>query len=203
MPRSSQVSSGPPPAMTWSGAAPVLILAVIFDILRFLFEWFVFFGPALAAGLCTAATGGTLSLGVICGVAAAGGGIAAAPALETFGIVMAMAVGLIGWLVIGIILLKANARIFRENAVWFVASLLGSELPFLGSIPFMTAILWRMYAVQIRKEKDGLRRYQDAQTAEQLRQRQQLAAQIASQEAAAANDSATGEEIPEDEQQTA
>lgn len=192
----------PPPVMTWRKAAPVLAIAAVFDALRFLFEWFVFFGPALAGVGCTYLTGGTVATGILCGAAATGGGVAAAPALEAFGIVMAMATGLLGWLSIALILLKGNARIFRENFIWFAGSLLGSEVPILGSVPFMTLILWKMYRTQIRKERAELKLYEAAEAVRAKREREYL---LAAEQAQAATDAAYAtaatdgpDEIPDD-----
>lgn len=212
MPKNSRAKSSgdPPPVMTWGKAAPVLILAVVFDALRFMFEWFIFFGPAAAAAVCTAAvsSGNTLATtlgGIGCTAAATAGGIAAAPVFETFGIIMAMIAGFIGWLVIGAILLRGNARIFKENFLWFAGSLLVSEVPFVGSVPAITLILWRMYANQIKQEKADLKRYEEARATEQRQSQSQAAAleqqavNTAAYEAAAAQQEAESgeEEIPE------
>lgn len=182
--------------MTWGKALPVIIVAVVFDALRFMFEWFIIFGPAIAAAACTAIGSsyvGTTISGVVCASGAAVGGFFGAAFIGPFGIVMAMATGLAGWLTIFIILMIFNERIFKENALWFAGSLLISEVPFVGSIPALSVVLWRMYHVQIKVEKAALKKFEKEQVDAQLEERRQQAANDAVY-AEAAND----EEIPED-----
>lgn len=171
--------------MTWAKALPVLAIALIFDALRFLFEQFWFFGPALAAVYCTAKVNGVLTawttglLGAktaaaACGAGAAVAGYFGAPAFEAFGVVMAIAVGLFGWMTVGLILIITNSRIFKENeghALWFVVSLLISETPIIGSIPGFTIITAKMYSTQIKKDKEALKKYNERQTAELMQAR--------------------------------
>jgi glucan phosphoethanolaminetransferase (alkaline phosphatase superfamily) len=179
-------SQEPPEVMTWGKATPVLVVCVIFDALRFMFEWFIFFGPALAGLICTVAAGntsvgsavGTAVTGSVCATGAALAGVAGVEVTAPLGVVMAMATGLAGWLTVGIILIIFNGRIFKENALWFAASLLVSEVPFIGSIPAITLIVWRMYSNQIRIEKAAMKAYEASRAAEQLQQRQQQEAQL-------------------------
>lgn len=157
--------------MTWMKALPVLVIALVFDALRFVFEQFWFFGPALAGVYCTAKVNGVLTawttglLGAktaaaACGAGATVAGYFGAPAFEAFGVVMAIAVGLFGWMTVGLILIITNSRIFKENeghALWFIASLLISETPIIGSIPGFTIITVKMYNTQIKKDKENLK----------------------------------------------
>ena len=188
-------SSEPPKVMTWKRALPVLILCVVFDALRLMFEMFWFFGPALVAIYCTVKGSETLSTvtfgllgtgtaGVVCSSAAIAAGIVGAAVIESFGVMMAMATGLAGWLTIGIILIIFNRRIFEENALWFAASLLVSEIPIVGSIPAMTIVVWKMYSTQIKIEKAVLKKYEEEQKAAQLRERRQQEAQLMQLQAA-------------------
>jgi hypothetical protein len=115
--------------------------------------------------------------------AAAGGvlGYFGAVPIEAFGVIMAMTVGLMGWLAIGLMLIITNSRIFEENAghaLWFAGSLLISEIPIIGTIPALTIIVWRMYRVQIKKEAAALQKYESEQAAAlaEERQQQQIAA---------------------------
>lgn len=182
-------NSKPPKTMTWSKAVPVLIVCIIFDALRMFFEQFWFFGPALAAAACTGAVSSWvgslwgLTAAACTGVAAALGYFGAAP-IETFGVIMAMAVGLMGWLTIGLILILTDARIFEENAghaLWFAASLLVSEVPIVGTIPALTIIVWRMYRTQIHKEAVARRQYESEQAAtleEEREERQRQATEL-------------------------
>ncbi len=179
----------PPEPMTWSRAMPILVTALIFDALRFLFTMFWFFGPALAALYCTSSVNGALgtTVGGVAGKIVAGGcsvtagvaGYLTAPALETFGIVMAMAVGLLGWMIIGLIFLLTNPRGLKENTgniLWFVASLLLSEIPFIDAVPTLSVTMAKLYYSQIRKEKADWASYQEASAAEEQALRNQRVA---------------------------
>ncbi|MFZ2167766.1 MAG: hypothetical protein WAV50_02755 [Minisyncoccia bacterium] len=170
--------------MTWAKAVPVLVLALVFDALRLFFEMFWFFGPAIAALYCTdAASSWVGSLwgltAAACTTVAALAGAYASPATTAFGVVMAIAVGLIGWMTLGLILIMTNARMFKENAgntLWFVGSLLVSETPLLGAVPALTGSLARLYSVQIKKEKAVFRAYQKEEADRQVKERQEQAA---------------------------
>lgn len=154
----------PPEVTTMRQALPILAVCVVFDALRGMFEWFVFFGPALAALYCTIKLGGTLGTtasGFICTTAAGIAGVFGAEFTAPFGIVMAMAVGFAGWLAIGLYLVKNNPRIFKENALWFGGSLILSEIPFVGSLPAFTLIVWKMYRTQIRVETAQFKKWEE------------------------------------------
>jgi hypothetical protein len=181
-----------PKTMTWGRAAPVLALCFVFDALRFIFEMFWFFGPALAAFACTLGVNSTIGttvasvagklVGAACGAAATAGGILGAEVIAPFGIVMAMAVGFAGWIAIGLITLMTNARMLQEermNILWFMGSLATSEVPFIGALPALTITMVRLYHAQIKKEKAVLKKHLKQQAAEQVRDRQQQAAQLA------------------------
>lgn len=194
-------SEPPPEVMTWKKATPVLIGAVVFDLMRIFFEFFWFFGPALAALWCTvkatdvAGVAGTYVGGALCGSAAVAAGIVGAVAIETFGIVMAMAVGFAGWLVIGGWLMKTNPRIFKENALWFAGSLLVSEIPFVGAIPAITIIVWKMHRTQIKIEEAAYTKWEK----ENADAQQEAANDAVYEQAQAANEERyTEEEIPEE-----
>ncbi|MEK7135820.1 MAG: hypothetical protein AAB831_01520 [Patescibacteria group bacterium] len=208
--------SGPPKVMTWGKATPALVISVISDALRLMFVGFIFFGPAMAGLYCTSTTSGWVgSLGGLTTAACTAGAVALGfygfvPA-ATFGTVMAMAVGLLGWLVVGGWLWAKNSRIFKENTLWFVGSLLFSEMPFIGAIPAITASVWKMHSNQIKIEKavfakwkkeNAERQRQAAQQAQlmQAKAMQQQAANDATyNQIQAANDEKyNGEEIPEE-----
>lgn len=224
-----RVSTEPPKVMTWGKASPIIIVAIVFDLVRAFFTFFWFLGPALAAAYCTMTASGALSswtfglLGTktaaaICAAVAIGAGGAAVEVTAPFGAVMAMAIGFAGWLTIGGYLAITNARVFKENALWFVASLAISEVPFLDAIPALTLTLWRMYNRQIKLEKAAMKKYQEEKAAEQQQERARQAAKIAQiqaaqqtqnmQQEAAANDErfnqeqaandASYDEIPDD-----
>jgi hypothetical protein len=172
-------SQEPPPAMTWAKASPVLVLCIIFDALRFMFNQFWFFGPVLIGIGTSAVIDG--AVGKVAGVIAGGASVLGAPELQVFGIVMAMAVGLFGWLTIGLLLITTNTRIFKENAgnaLWFIASLGISEIPFIGALPALTGTVLKMYGTQIKKEKRALKQYEQQQATERLQEQKQQAAEL-------------------------
>lgn len=202
-------SSQPPEVMTWGRATPILAACAVIDALRFMFEMFWFFGPAIAALYCTVKADsvvgslGGLTAGV-CSLAAGAAGTVAVPAIEAFGVVMAMAVGLAGWFLIGLILTTTNKRIFKENAVWFAGSLLISEAPIVNALPAMTVIVWKMYSNQIKIEKAAMKKYEEDHAAEmreeqqrQLLIQQQVAEQMRRVKQEAANDAEYTQKIKE------
>jgi len=204
----------PPPVMTWSKALPVIIVAGIFDAIRIFFEMFWFFGPAMAAIVCAAKATeyvGASAGNLLCGAAATVGGVAISEITTPFGVVMAMAVGLFGFLTLGLWILMTNSRIFKANAtgsLWFMGSLAVSEVPIVGAFPSFTVVLWKLYGTQIKAEKAALKKYleknADAELAERNRQTTQLiqiqTAQAAEAEQEAADDD---EYTPEEVRETA
>lgn len=177
----------PPQTMTWMRAAPVLILCVLFDALRAFFNLFWFFGPALAALYCTVEVSdavGSLG-GVVAGVCTAGAvtaGWLAFGAIEIFGVIMAMAVGLIGWLTIFFIQFINNAGIFKENFAMIIRIVLGlllSEIPIINALPSLTVLNATMFHIQIKKGKEELKKWKEENAERQHREQQR---QIAEQE---------------------
>lgn len=175
--------------MTWTKALPILAISLIFDAVRLLFEMFWFFGPALAALYCTiqgsgtavGAFAGVTAVATICGGVAGVAGFFGAGAIEAFGVIMAIAVGLLGWMTVGLILIMTNARIFKENAghsLWFIGSLLISEVPIIGALPALTGTTLKMYHAQIKKDKKALVAYEKRHADEQLQERRQQAAEL-------------------------
>lgn len=180
MPRRKN-SSTPPKAMTWRKALPVLAVCLVFDALRFMFEQFWFFGPAIVGLLTSLSLGGGV-IGKVTGtVVAIGVGALGMGEIVVFGVIMAMAVGFFGWLIVGLLLLKKNARIFKANALnglKFLLSLGASEVPFVGSLPMLTIIIGRMYSAQIKKEQAALKQWEKEQAAISQAERQKQIAEF-------------------------
>src|SRR3989344_483944 len=182
--RSGKAGSKPPKVMTWPLAIPALAFAVIFDLARLFFVMFWFFGPALAGLYCSSLVGGVWVVGKVLTSACAAGstyvGVVSYGVTAAFGTIMAMAVGFTGWLFVGGWLLATNARIFKENTMWFVGSLLFSEIPIIGAIPSITISVRKMYSNQIKLEKAAYKKWEkenaDALAAER-RQQARLAQQ--------------------------
>lgn len=178
---------GPPPeTMTWGKASPVFIVAGTFDILRLMCQQLWFFGPALAALYCANkvgdvwVVGGLLTKACVAGAAVAGA--YSLPVLATLGTVLAIAVGFMGWLVVGLILVMSNRRLFSENSAniaWMGFSLLISEIPFVGTLPALSGTLFKMYRTQIHKEKAALAEYKKRAEEERVQERQRQSAELA------------------------
>ena len=170
--------------MTWSKATPALVISVIFDALRLMFVGFIFFGPAMDGLYCDYKVSDLIgtAFGLTtagCAAGAATLGFFGAPAFMAFGTVMAMATGFAGWLFVGIWLMITNSRIFKENALWFVGSLLFSEVPFIGAIPAITVSVWKMHSNQIKIEKEAYAKWKKENADAQLQEQNQRATQIA------------------------
>ena len=194
-------NSDPPPVMTWTKATPVLAIAILFDALRLLFEGFWFFGPALAALYCANKVGGVWLVGGLitkaCVIGAAALGLAAVEVTAVFGTLMAMVVGFAGWLTVGITILISNGRMLRANIFGFVASLLVSEIPIIGSIPAITIAVWRMYRRQIKTDRAAMKKWEAGQANIRLQEQNQQAMallQIQAGEQQAADEESYAEE---------
>ncbi|MFA6519336.1 MAG: hypothetical protein WCT41_00715 [Candidatus Paceibacterota bacterium] len=219
-----------PPMMTRSKSMPIIVAAVLFDLMRGFFTLFWFFGPALAALYCTVKGGeiassvtfgllGTKTAAALCSAAAITGGTAISAFTAPFGIIMADAVGLFGFLVLGMWIVMTNMRILKAvetGPIQFAGAFAVAEIPFLGALPVFSFILWRLYGAQIRTEEAAHKKWEketaDARLQERNQQQSQLLQiqaaqqmQFAQQEAAndavyaqAANDERyADEEIPE------
>ena len=210
---SSRRNNKPPPeVMTWGRALPVLAASFVFDALRSFFGMFWLFGPALAAAYCTAVVSGTLetwTFGLLgtktaaaaCTVAGAAAGSLLSAPLIIFGTVMAMAVGLFGWMTIGLVIMMTNARIFKEHAGHSLLSIVGlgiSELPLIGALPALTGTTWRMYHTQIKTDEKAMEKYEKENAAEQLQERREQAAELMQFAQAEQQAAANAEEIPDE-----
>lgn len=210
MPSRRNSKPAPPEAMTWPKATPILAIAIIFDALRFISEQLWFFGPAFAAVYCTAkastaAGGGAVATkvsGLLCGYTASAIGSLGSPFFATFGIVLAMALGLMGWLIIVFWILATNTRLLEENILWFGGSLVLSEVPILGALPALTVTVARMYRTQIKSDKEALKKYAAEHAAEELQERRQRAADLMLQSQEAYRDQAQQQEDMAAEEQT-
>lgn len=188
MPKNGNNQS-PPKAMTWGKAMPVLVTAGIFDLARMFFEMFWFFGPAIAAAYCASKANDLVGslwglTAAMCTGTAAAAGIALSEITVPFGVIMAMAVGFLGFLTLGLLIIMTNSRIFKTDAtssLWFIGSFGISELPLVGTIPAFSIAIWKLYKTQIRVEGEALAKWntahqQEAAAAQQ--ERQQQAAQV-------------------------
>ncbi len=178
--------------MTWTKALPVIAISFVFDALRSFFGMFWLFGPALAAAYCTAVASdtlatwtfgllGTKTAAAACATSAAAVGSLLSAPLIIFGTVMGMAVGLFGWLTIGLVIMMTNARIFKEHAghsFLFIFGLGLSEVPLIGALPALTGSTLRMYHTQIKSDKEALKKYEKGNADAQLQERREQAAEL-------------------------
>lgn len=209
MPRNRN-SEKPPEAMTWGRAMPMIVVAVLFDLLRIFFEMFWFFGPALFAAFCSMQAGewvGSLwgLTAKACTAGAAVGGAAISAVTIPFGTTMAMATGLFGYLTLGLWILMRNPRIFLVNAggsLWLAGGFGVSIVPLIGAIPAFSLVLWRMYRTQIHVETAALKKWEKEHAAAKRQEReQQQAAALARMQKAAANERFNQEQAADDESQ--
>ncbi len=201
MPRNK--SSPPPPVMTWGKASPILIVSGIFDVLRYMFLMFWFFGPALAALYCTVKGTGILSswtLGALgaktaaTACVAAGGvvGFFGAPIFAAFGTIMAMATALAGFLTVFLLLAIMNSRVFKEptTILWALFGLTIS----------ITVTVWRLYRAQIKTEKAAYKKWEKETADARAREQQQRALQAQQAQQAQQMQVAQAEQIAEQEE---
>lgn len=211
MPSLKNNKQPPPDAMTWAKASPILAISIISDALGSFFAMFWLIGPALAAAYCVDKTGDVAVIGGLLSTAcaAAKAGVLLSGQLVLFGNVMDMAIGLFGWLAVGLGLIWTNARIFKENAghtFWFAVSLLISEIPIVGTVPALSVTMWRLYHTQIKKDKEVLKQYENEHAATLQKERQERAAELMHIRAAQleqAEAEQETEEIPEEMREAA
>lgn len=203
-----------PKTMTWAKAIPVLAVCLVFDAVRFIFEWFILFGPAfLGAGAGYLASGylawlpgnaGPWLSGLVGAATAGASGYYGFSIFLALGEIMSVVIGIAGWITVLLILISLNRRVFRRDAkyfIWMLVGFVGTETPFLGSISWLTITVARLYYVQIKKEKGALRAWEAAQRQIAQAQQEELAYQIASRRRELLEERASyaAEEIPEEE----
>jgi hypothetical protein len=191
--------------MTWRRASIYIAVAFVFDTIRFIFEQFWFFAPLLigfgiANWVLWGGAGSVLIATVVGGVVT----YFAAPVVIFIGLIFAAIFGFIGWLVLAVMLLVGNRRIFSYGAVdfvWFIGSFAGSIMPFIGGLPFLSGTLFVLFRKQIHEEKKLLKKWQaeeNKRLAEQKAARQLEIQSAQAYLAAKANAEATDEEETED-----
>ncbi len=159
--------------MTWKKASPFLVVAIIFDALRYMFLMFWFFGPALAALYCTikvSAVVGTTIAATVCSAGAVVAGAAAVVMITAFGTVMAIATAFAGFLTIFLLLAIFNTRVFKEptTLLWALVGL-GISI---------TVTVWRLHSAQIKVEKAAFAKWEEETTAARAKQKNQQMVQV-------------------------
>ena len=192
-----------PPVMTWGKASPIFSIALVFYIVRFMFEQFWLFGPMLVGLIADWELGGGTA-GHVGGTVAAGtAGVVeffTGPTVEMFGAFMAMMIAFLGWGTVALTILFTNPRFYKENAksfVFMVGALMVSELPIIGTIPSLLGTIFGLYRQQIKRDKQRLHEWEAARKAYQERLRGEQRAQAGQLASARLNaDEETGE-LPE------
>ena len=186
-------NSAPPEVMTWPKAAPFLIGAAVVDALRAFFHFFWFFGPALAVFYCTLEVSarlsswtlgllGTKAAATVCTATGVAAGAAGIEIIGPFGVIMANAVGLMGFLVLGLCVVMLNKRMLKTAAsapIQFAGALAIGGVPFLGAFPTFTFTLWRLHRAQIRTEKAARQKWEKETATARLQERNQQTRQAA------------------------
>jgi flagellar biosynthesis GTPase FlhF len=169
--------------MTWSKAFLPLGVAIICDVLGFVFSLLGIFGPALAgfaAKVATSGTGETVST-TLGALVAGGSAYFGGAGLEFAGTILAMVTGFFAWMTVGLIMLTSNFRIFEGmNTVLFASALLIDELPIINCIPALSWRVFKMYRAQIKEDKKKFTEYEASQKQERaLELRRATVAQVA------------------------
>jgi len=178
-PRQRRPIPPPPPQTTWGSAIPALAIAGVFYMLQLMFTWLIFFGPLFVGLVCKVATDSTIA-GVVCTVAAGAASVAAAAAaIEAFGLIMAEVIGFVAWGAVFLYIFVRNRRLLTDNFLWMGASLIWSEVLFINSLPALPVTIYRMYRVQIKKDKEKMKKYREERAAAEFQERREQAAELA------------------------
>lgn len=209
-------------------------LALIFDLLKFIFSLFIFFGPVIAGAVAGAyvadnplaasivsgatravgyigsaglsevaisASGGELDPGkhapeIAAAVVAAATGLTLPEVYEALGIVLAMVVGLVGWIFFFLFFVLSRVNLFKEAA--FLKMMYGfvvSEVPLVDMIPTFTPAIWSIVRGVRKSDARELKSWEERMNAAWERQRQTARmreqAYQASEEAAASEEKET------------
>lgn len=165
----------PPKTMTWTKALPALLIAGVFDALRYFFALFWITGPALIGGVVAQKASGVLGAKlalVLGGAAGAAAGYYGAPVFVTLGAVMSIVVVILGLLTLLVFLLISNPRIFKRDMFYLPWILFG----IVASLLFTT---WKLHRTQIRKERATLAAWRSRHAADERARQARRAALLA------------------------
>jgi hypothetical protein len=102
--------------------------------------------------------------------------------IETFGLLMGDAVGFAGFLVLLVLIMLGDSRVFKVNKsglFLLTGGLVLAEIPFIGSLPSYTVVLWVLFRRQMKVEKAALEKWEKENAqARQQEINQQRAQQI-------------------------
>ncbi len=180
-------------------------LAVLFDALKVFFNFLVILGPVVAGAIVNMYVGGgvlgsvagwatTLGLGAV--EVFTGAGIA----IGFLGGILAVVVGLFGWLLFMLLFAFAGINLFHHGGRRFLQILLGvgvSIIPFINVIPSFSFNIW-LAVKDVRKEDKKARdEWRSTQTSARERTRQQQLQRAALIQIQQANALEEGERLAE------
>jgi hypothetical protein len=165
------------PRMTNTKAAILLGLAVIFDVLKFMCTQLWFFGPALI-GTAVAAATGSKAVGALAGALGIGAQVfpAIGIGIAVLGLILAITVGFLGWLILIITMAAFGIRFFDGHNRAFLRIFVGflvSELPLIDALPSFTFSIWSIVRGEYKADKIA-RKEAAAKQAVVLRQEQRI-----------------------------
>ncbi|MDD3531622.1 MAG: hypothetical protein PHV99_03485 [Candidatus Pacebacteria bacterium] len=203
----NRLSSNPPRVSSRWEATPILAAFIVLDLLRAFFQFFWFFGPALAASACITAVNNAVGVTaadiagklVAAGCAAAGiaGGTAASAFTTPFGLLMADAIGFVSFLSFKLwTLMNSRVRnVQKTMMLWQMGGFLLSEVPFIGALPVYSPLVWFLYGRVIQTEKKELKKWEAATAAARQKQEaQRMQVQAAQQQQALQEETQRAEE---------
>jgi hypothetical protein len=163
-------------------ATILMSLALVFDVLKFMATQLWIFGPALvggAAGVAVASQYGALAgkaAGLITGAASGAAelipGVAAG--VELIGVILALAIGLLGWLILITVMASFRIRFFKGESRNFLRLFVGflvSEIPLIDALPSFTVSTWLIIRGEYKAQKEAKAKY-DAEYGAFLKQQQ-------------------------------
>lgn len=183
----NRLSSKPPKVSSRVEAAPILAAFIVLDLLRAFFQFFWFFGPAVAAIVCTAGVNSLIDTSLVdaggkivaagCAAAGVAGGVVASGFTTSLGIIAAEAIGFFSFLSLKLWMnMSSRMRTVHKNTtLWQMGSFLLSELPFAGAFPVYSLFVWISIGKAIQMEKEELKKWEEATAAARQKQQMQMA----------------------------
>jgi hypothetical protein len=207
----AQAKGAPVAKMTTGKITILLVLALIFDALKFMATQLWFFGPALI-GLATSVGTGSKVAGAVVGALGVGGAALTGlgEGLEVLGIVLGVAIGFFGWLVLITVMTSMRISLFHSrNFLSLVGGFIVSELPFIDALPSFTVSTWRIISAERKADKEAKKKYEvqlaagakRQQRVAVIMQKQQLAQEAAEAQAAQEEQEAAAADMEEEQAQ--
>lgn len=160
--------------MTGGRATLLFAPAVLLDALKFACTQLWFFGPALIALAGSAAVGGGWFGAAVGTIIGAGAAATAGAAIEMIGVILALAVGLLGWmLLLTLMIFMGIQPLHSRNFTAVLVGFILSEIPFIDAVPSFTVSMWRVVQGQRKADKEARKKWQ-AENAEAIKQQERM-----------------------------